>query len=398
MVDLPDRPRPNERTQPPEDTPFLSDRNRVVERQTRAPATPAAPDRAPGAPGAPQGTRDTGPMEPPRGARPRAEAETPAPRVEAPAPTPAPPQTYSAEPTGPAPSPARREAGAQPSPPPAAQVPQPRPGGDGQPAGPQTPPQPARPGNGQTQMARVEPTRPAAPARPGVPPERPAETPRDALPAGSPGATSRGRTSADPNRREGNDGDGNAQRRTLPGLDRLLPGPGDLARVTPNEAGRRGAGGQGGGRVSDYLPGIEEGEETFLNSREFRYAYYFRHVRNAIVPHWAPVAAVERAYGQSLTTLPAESTSTVAFVIEKDGRISDVQLAQRSGVQALDGEAVRAIRAAGQLPAPPAGLLDADGRVVIGFGFTLSTGGSRITFGQPNPNDLRDLFRRPRLR
>lgn len=394
VVDLPARPRPGERNEPPpDDTRFLSDRNRTADRQTRAPATPAAPDRAPGAPGTPDGTRSTGPTEPRPGARPRAEAETPAPRAEPATPPAAPPAPVPAPRAEP---PVARQAPATPPAPPAvppAPAPQPRAEAPGEAVGRATPPQPARPGDGDTQVARVEPPRPAPPAAPR--PQAPVEPPRDLPPPASPGTTSRARTSPDPNRRPDTDGDGDGTRRTLPGLDKLLPGPGQLARVNPNATEpRRGAGGQGGGRASDYLPDVEEGEETFLNSREFRYAYYFNQVKRGIAAQWNPHRVLET----TREAVPAESLTQLLLVIGKDGRVESAEMIRSSGVASLDQEAARAVRAAGPYPAPPAGVLDQDGRLRFPFGFAVLAGTGRVTYFGPDDRDLRDLFRRPPFR
>ena len=53
------------------------------------------------------------------------------------------------------------------------------------------------------------------------------------------------------------------------------------------------------------------------------------------------------------------------------------------------------MRAAGQFPAPPAGVLDSDGRLRFPFGFVVTTGGGRLTFYGPDDQDLRDRFRDP---
>ncbi|HEY8368217.1 MAG TPA: TonB family protein [Thermodesulfobacteriota bacterium] len=255
-----------------------------------------------------------------------------------------------------------------------------------------TPP-PARPDDAGSQIARVEPPRaepPAAPRR-----ESPVEPPRDLPPPPSPGTTSRGRTSPDPNRRPDTDGDGGDARRPLPGLDRLLPGPSQLARLDPRVTEpRRGTGGQGGGLASDYLPGIEEGEETFLNSREFRYAYYFNQIKRGIAAQWNP----QRVLDTTREAVPRESLTELFLVIGKDGRVESAEVTRPSGVPALDAEAVRAVRAAAPYPAPPAGVLDPDGRLRFPFGFAVLAGSGRITYFGPDDRDLRDLFRRPAYR
>jgi TonB family protein len=338
VVDLPDRPRPGERTvRPPADTRYLSERDRVVERETVARATPGRPDRPPGPGDAP----DT-------------EARVQEGRVAAPAPTPPP----------------TREAPAAP---------------------------------GETQIVRVEPARPAVPATPPppaasvtpAPPAAPAEpprrgVPREALPAPTPSTTARA-SRAGPEPDGSGDGDAPAPQ-PRPGLDRLLPGPERLARLSPSDTARRGG---GGGTVRDYIPNVEEGEETFLNSREFRYAYYFNQVKRAIAQQWDPGGVLRRAYPNG-ANLGRSPMTELMLVVEKDGRVGRLEVSQASGVEVLDREALRAVRAAGTFPAPPAGLLDPDGKLRFPFGFIVTTGGGgRLTFYGPDDADLQGLFRDP---
>lgn len=55
----------------------------------------------------------------------------------------------------------------------------------------------------------------------------------------------------------------------------------------------------------------------------------------------------------------------------------DVSLPTEIFTDPLDQEAVRAVHAAGQFPAPPAGVLDPDGRLRFQFGFVVTTHGGR---------------------
>ncbi len=321
VVDLPDRPRPSEGTaRPPADTRYLSDRDRVVERETVARATPGRLDRPPGPGDAPAEAR----VEERRGAPASAGAAAPA-----------------------------------------------------------TPPAPAAPD--ETRIARVEPARPAAPTAPPRP-----EPPREALPAPAPSTTARAsRAGTEP---DGSGDDDTPVPRALPGIDRLLPGPERLARLSPSDTARRAG---GGGTVRDYVPGVEQGEETFLNSREFRYAYYFNQVKRAIAQQWDPGGALRHAYPNGIN-LGRDPMTELMLVVEKDGRVGRLEVSQASGVEVLDREALRAVRAAGTFPAPPAGLLEPDGKLRFPFGFIVSTGGGgRLTFYGPDDADLLGLFRDP---
>jgi TonB family protein len=255
-------------------------------------------------------------------------------------------------------------------------------------------PSPAAPSPDQ-QVARLEPpAEPAPPARPESPRDdsRPALPPRDALAPSPPSSTSRGRTSPEPDPNAPTGGD---TPRRLPGLDSLLRDPTQMARVQPPPAAR-GDGAEGGGGPRDFLRGIEEGEGTFLNTREFRYAYYYNQIKRGIGNQWNPAGALARAFGANGVNLPAESLTNLMIVLEGDGRVASVDVTIRSGVDVLDREAIRSVVDSRQFPAPPPALLDPDGRFRMPFGFhVLAGGGGRLTFYGPEDRDLLDRFPDP---
>jgi TonB family protein len=111
------------------------------------------------------------------------------------------------------------------------------------------------------------------------------------------------------------------------------------------------------------------------------------------VPHWNPGSAVARGFPGGVV-LPAESTTVVSIDIDRSGRVA-AELVRGSGVEALDHEALRAVKAARQFAAPPTGLLDESGHVRVLFSFTLETSGKRLMFHGPDDRAVRDLFRNP---
>jgi TonB family protein len=125
-----------------------------------------------------------------------------------------------------------------------------------------------------------------------------------------------------------------------------------------------------GSRVNDYLKGVEQGKQTALNSKRWRFASFFNRVKRRVAQNWHPDVVYRRrdptgnVYGfrDRLTILRVRLTPA--------GHLKEVHLERASGVGFLDDEAVAAFRAAGPFPNPPQGLVDQDtGLISFRFGF-----------------------------
>ena len=162
---------------------------------------------------------------------------------------------------------------------------------------------------------------------------------------------------------------GGAATQAPPSLAKLLPEIGVLARVS-------------GGPAPDHLD-LEEGEGTFLNSREFKFSSFFNRMKRGVSQHWQPFLEYRRRdptgniYGH-------RSRSTVLNVtLRADGSLQNVEVTKSSGVDFLDREAILAFRRAEPFPNPPRALVGEDGNITFPFGFFLDfnrSGGFRLPF------------------
>jgi TonB family protein len=158
--------------------------------------------------------------------------------------------------------------------------------------------------------------------------------------------------------------------RQSPSVPELLPTVGVLARIT-------------GAPANDHIEGIDEGEGTFLNSREFKYATYFNRMKRGVSQHWHPMSEYRRrdpsgnVYGQ-------RSRRTVLSVtLNSKGDLAGVEVAQSSGLDFLDREAVDAFRRAQPFPNPPQGLIGEQQTFTFPFGFHVDfnrRGGLQLPF------------------
>lgn len=161
---------------------------------------------------------------------------------------------------------------------------------------------------------------------------------------------------------------GSAPKQGTPNLD-LIPSVGVLAQIN-------------GAPANDHLEALEEGEGTFLNSREFKYASFFNRMKRGVSQHWRPLQEYRRRdptgniYGQK------PRVTVLKVVLTPQGDIDSIAVTRSSGVDFLDAEAIAAFHAASPFPNPPKGLVNSDGLIDFPFGFHIEfgRGGFRLPF------------------
>lgn len=138
----------------------------------------------------------------------------------------------------------------------------------------------------------------------------------------------------------------------------LVPQVGVLARVT-------------GAPSNDYLDGLEEGEGTFLNAREFKYASFFNRLKRGVSQHWRPFVEYRRRDPTGNVYGPRARRTVVTVTLNSDGTLKDAAVAESSGLDFLDREAVAALKRAGPYPNPPRGLVGDAGLITFPFSFNI---------------------------
>lgn len=157
-------------------------------------------------------------------------------------------------------------------------------------------------------------------------------------------------------------GDGGESKRTgLPTLQQLMPAFGTTARLS-------------GSPSDDYVENVPEGEGTFLNAREFKYATFFYQVKDTVGQHWRPSIRKEiRRRDPTGDVLGFNNHTTMVFVrLDPSGRLNEVRVAESSGHAFLDELAIRAFEKAESFPNPPRGIVDNQGHITFHFGFTIT--------------------------
>lgn len=155
--------------------------------------------------------------------------------------------------------------------------------------------------------------------------------------------------------------DGSDEKKSIPTLAALLPNLGAAARIS-------------GSPSRDHVEGVPEGDATFLNTKEFKYATFFYRVRDSVASYWEDLAANEyRRRDPTGNIYGIRDRSTLLRVqLNREGGLDDVRVEQTSGVEFLDHVAVEAFRKAEPFPNPPAGIADEDGNIRFNFQFVVT--------------------------
>lgn len=182
--------------------------------------------------------------------------------------------------------------------------------------------------------------------------------------------------------------------------DRLLVRPGVTTYNDESSAGRAGEPGKAnlmpssavvdritGAAANDHLENVDEGEGTFLNTREWKFASFFNRVKQSVGMHWNPAAEIRLRDPTGQIYGTRDRYTVLNVTLDEKGRVRDVFVEKSCGVDFLDLEAVHSFERAQPFPNPPPGLLATDGQVRFNFGFFLEMSGSprmRLFRGAPN--------------
>jgi TonB family protein len=142
-----------------------------------------------------------------------------------------------------------------------------------------------------------------------------------------------------------------------------------------------------GGPAPDHLEGVDVGESTFLNTREWKYASYFNRIKQAVASAWDPSSALRARDPSGERFAYKDRTTILAVTLNGEGALTDVRVQRSSGVDFLDRTCVEAFERAQPFVNPPRGLADSGGVIKFTFGFYLEVGspGMRLFRGPPSP-------------
>ncbi len=144
---------------------------------------------------------------------------------------------------------------------------------------------------------------------------------------------------------------------------------------------------QAGGAMNDYLKDAEEGEETALNARRWKFASFFNRLQRSVSQNWHPDVEYKRRDPSGNVYGYRDRLTIVRVKLKPDGSLANLALEHPCGVDFLDDEALEALKRAQPFPNPPRQLVDDSTGLIsfrFGFMFELSTGSSFRVFRYQN--------------
>jgi TonB family protein len=126
--------------------------------------------------------------------------------------------------------------------------------------------------------------------------------------------------------------------------------------------------------LAEYIPGVQEGAFTALNTDQFTYYTFFARVNEQVRPRWIHLVRgfISRQSVPALENLARlERRTLIEVIIDKDGEYIAGAVMNTSGERELDQTSVEAFRTAAPFPNPPRGLMEADGKIHLRYGFVV---------------------------
>ncbi|MEZ4703860.1 MAG: energy transducer TonB [Bdellovibrionota bacterium] len=115
---------------------------------------------------------------------------------------------------------------------------------------------------------------------------------------------------------------------------------------------------------SNYLPEIQLGDETLLNTKSFAFSNYFVRMKRQIEGYWSPVQYLHR-----LPSLRNQYVTLVTIILDEKGYLVSQRVSQSSGFDFLDREATDSVQKASPFLNPPKDLLDENLQIRVPFSF-----------------------------
>jgi TonB family protein len=130
-----------------------------------------------------------------------------------------------------------------------------------------------------------------------------------------------------------------------------------------------------GSGTQDALTSVDDGDETALNSKKWRFASFFNRVKRQVAEHWHPEETYRQRDPTGMIYGKRNRYTELRIQLRPDGKLGNVAVYQPSGLDFLDDEAIEAFKQAAPFPNPPRQLIEANGLINFGFGFLFDLNG-----------------------
>jgi len=126
-----------------------------------------------------------------------------------------------------------------------------------------------------------------------------------------------------------------------------------------------------GAPANDHLPNVEEDDGTFLNTWRWKHAPFFNRIADSIRRSWNPGPEISRRDPSGNIYGYQDRFTLLKVTIDKQGTITEINVAESCGVDFLDREALLAFRRAEPFPNPPPRMFGSAPTYTFFFGFNV---------------------------
>ena len=124
--------------------------------------------------------------------------------------------------------------------------------------------------------------------------------------------------------------------------------------------------------TDDYLPDVEESNETLLNTKQFLYYSFYARIKEQLRMYWGQ--HLKKAFDQRYQTggqplVDRDLITKLTIQLRNDGELKRVFIVSSSGYADVDEAAVKAFEQASPFPNPPSGMVERDGSVKLRWDF-----------------------------
>ena len=115
-----------------------------------------------------------------------------------------------------------------------------------------------------------------------------------------------------------------------------------------------------GFQSDDYLKDIEEGRQTLLNTKAFKFYTYYRRIKEQVQTSWKSMVKEEirkLLLQQRESILGIEQKTSLLITLDRFGALVHIQILKGSDIAILDHIAVKSFQLTAPFPHPPKGLI-----------------------------------------
>ena len=124
--------------------------------------------------------------------------------------------------------------------------------------------------------------------------------------------------------------------------------------------------------TDDYLPDVDDSNETLLNTKQFVYYSFYARIKEQLRMYWSQ--HLQRTFEQRYRTgqqalADRDLVTKLTIQLRTDGELKRVFVVSSSGYPDIDEAAVKAFEQASPFPNPPRGMIERDGSVKLRWDF-----------------------------